>query len=42
MDVEKTCPNFTDDNTTKNSTQDRPFLQIYHDYDISSNLHNKK
>jgi hypothetical protein len=26
----------------KKSTQDRPSVQVYHDHDISSNLHNKK
>ena len=42
MDVEKTLSNSTDDDSPRNSTQGRPSVQIYHDQDISLNLHNKK
>ena len=42
MDVEKLDPNSTDDDSTKNSTQDHSSVQVHHDQDISSNFHNKK
>jgi len=43
MDVERTVRNSTDDDdSTMHSTQDRPSVQVHHDQDISSNLHNKK
>src|SRR5450631_254024 len=41
MDVEKSVPLSTDDDSTKTSTQDRPSKQVLHDQDISSKLHNK-
>ena len=31
MDVEKTISNSTDDDSTKNSSQDHPSVQVYHD-----------
>jgi hypothetical protein len=41
MDVERSGPLSTDDDSTKTSTQDRPSKQAHHDQDILSNLHNK-
>ena len=42
MHVERTILISTDDDSVNNSTQDCPFVQVHHDHDISSNLHNKK
>ena len=42
MNVERKKSIFNYDDFTKNSTQDCPSVQVYHDHDISSNLHNKK
>jgi hypothetical protein len=41
MDLERTTPISTDDDSTMHSTQDRPSVQVHHHHDISSNLHNK-
>jgi hypothetical protein len=42
MDVDRTVLNSTYDDCTKNSTQDHTSVQVHHNHDISSNLHNKK
>ena len=40
MDVEKILHNSTDGDSTKNSTQDRPCVQVHHNQDITINMHN--
>ena len=42
MDLERTTPISTDDDSTMHSTQDCPFVEVHHDHDISSNIHKKK
>ena len=42
MDVEKTIPNSTNDDSTKHSTQYCLYVQVSHDQDISSKFHNNK
>lgn len=42
MNVEKTIHNSTDDDSTKNSTKDFPFVHVHHDQVITSNLKNNK
>jgi hypothetical protein len=42
MDVERTTPISTDDDSTMHLTQDCLSIEVHHHHDISSNIHKKK